>query len=225
LKKVVIKLSGSVFDNVIENLNSLSKLIHKLYNEGYKIILVTGGGKEARKFIEIGRALGMDEAGLDEVGIEVSRLNARLVIASLGDLGYPYVPRSLDEVIKAFVTDRVVVLGGLYPGQSTNAVAAIVAEKLHADVYLNTTDVEGVYDKDPRTHPDAKLIKRITIKELENLLRVYSVKAGTYELLDPIALRIIERSKIRCLVMKYDTELIEKAIKGEIVGTLVEVNA
>ena len=225
MKKVVIKLSGSVFDDAVENLNRLSKLIYKLHDEGYKIVLVTGGGKEARKFIEIGRVLGMDEAGLDEVGIEVSRLNARLVIASLRELGYPHVPRTLDEVVKASITDRVIVLGGLHPGQSTNAVAAIVAERLHADMYLNTTDVEGVYDKDPRTYSDARLVKRITTKELEGLLRTYPAKAGTYELLDPVALRIIERSKIRCLVMKYDIELIEKAIKGENVGTLVEVDA
>lgn len=221
--KIVIKVSGSIFDSEIHEIIKLANLIKRLVQSGIGIVLVTGGGAEARKFIEKGRSLGLDESTLDEMGIQITRLNAMLMIGSLGEFAYPTVPITLAEVSDAFRSGKVVVLGGLHPGQSTNAVAALVAERIKADLFINATSVEGVYDKDPNLYPDAKLFSKIEIGELEKILRDKSIMAGAYELLDPLALRIIKRSKLKCVIVKCTPEMIEKAIKGEEVGTRIMV--
>ena len=220
---MVIKLSGSLFDSDILEITKLSELIKKLVREGVRFVLVAGGGAEARKFIKRGRRLGLDESTLDEIGIQVARLNAMLLIGGLGDLAYPSVPTTLEELTLAFETGKVVVLGGLHPGQSTNAVAALAAERVKADLFINATDVDGVYDRDPDLYPSAKLLSEIDLKELKRILGRTSTKAGTYELLDPIALRIIERSKLKCIIVRCKADIIEKAIKGEKVGTVVVI--
>src|SRR5919201_3896594 len=101
-ERIVIKLSGSIFsqdlhDNPIRNyaemLCSISKRVHP--------IVIAGGGKVARMYINIARSLGSDEATLDIIGIEVSRLNAKLLIAALNDLAYPQVPTDLENVASA----------------------------------------------------------------------------------------------------------------------------
>ena len=219
----MIKLSGSLFDSEISEIVKLASLIKKFVQDGVSLVLVAEGGREARKFIERGRLLGLDESTLDEMGICIARLNAMLLIGGLGEMAYPKVPTTLEELSSAFETGKVVVLGGLHPGQSTNAVAALAAERIKADLFINATDVEGVFDKDPNLYPDAKLLPEIRLEELEEILRNKSARAGAYELLDPVALRILGRSKLKCLIVKCKPEIIEKAIKGEKVGTKVVV--
>lgn len=109
--------------------------------------------------------------------------------------------------------------GGLHPGQSTNGTAALIAEKIGASEFLNATDVDGIYDSDPNKNPKAKKFKRIEIRNLRNLLVHEDSAAGGYDLMDIVALKVIERSKIRTRVIKADIPVIEKAIKGQSVGT------
>ena len=113
----------------------------------------------------------------------------------------------------------IVVTGGLHPGQSTNGTAALIAEKIKADEFLNATDVDGIYDSDPNKNKKAKKFKRIDLKKLRSLLVREDSVAGGYDLMDLVALKVIERSKIKTRVLKADLKEIEKAIKGNSVGT------
>ena len=61
---------------------------------------------------------------------------------------------------------RIVVMGGVSPGQTTDAVSAILAERVHADRLVIATSVEGVYTADPEIDPSAKMIDVMTPKEL-----------------------------------------------------------
>jgi uridylate kinase len=114
----------------------------------------------------------------------------------------------------------VVVLGGLHPGQSTNAVGALVAEKLKAERFVNATDVEGVFSQDPRKHPGAKKLAKVTTKQLSEILGDESMLAGGYDLMDPVALKLIERSHIKTWIIKCDERRISEALAGsKIEGT------
>jgi uridylate kinase len=186
-------------------------------------VVVAGGGKFARHYISTARSFGSDEASLDMIGIEVSRLNARLLILALGDQAYPAVPEDLDQVSKAVTTNRIVVTGGLHPGQSTNATAALIAEKVKASKFLNATDVDGIYDSDPNKNKGAKLFNEITVKKCIDLLGSEDSTAGAYDLMDIVALKVIERSKIPTVVVKSDPVVIEKAISGNNLGTRIIV--
>ncbi len=218
---VVLKLSGSLFFS--EDFEPVVKAIRSSVKEesSLKIALIAGGGKKAREYIGVADRFGADQATLDEIGISVSRLNALVLATSLGSLSESFVPKSLLEVTEALgAGKRIVVLGGLHPGQSTNAVGALVAEKLRADRFVNATDVDAVYTKDPRKHRDARRLERVTPGELSKILGEESMKAGGYDLMDPVALKLIERSKINTWIIKCAPRQISAALSGtKIEGT------
>lgn len=219
MKRVVIKLSGSVFgmDNV-KTIKEYATFLAKI-SKTCQPVIVAGGGKIARHYIGHARSSGADESSLDELGIEISRLNAKLLIYALKTKAYPHPPTTLQEVRHAVDSGLIVVAGGLHPGQSTNGTAALIAEKIQASVFLNATDVDGVYDKDPKKYANAKRFKKLEIRDLRKMLIHGDSVAGSYDLMDIVALKIIERSKIKTKIFMADPANLEKAIKGRPVGT------
>jgi len=220
-KRIVIKLSGRIFgiDNVkvLKDYASFLVKISKICQP----IVIAGGGNIARHYISHARSSGADESTLDELGIEISRLNAKLLIYALKNKAYSHPPTTLQEVRHAVDDGLIVVTGGLHPGQSTNGTAALIAEKVKAEQFLNATDVDGVYDMDPNKYKNAKKFKQIELKNLKNMLVHEDSVAGGYDLMDIVALKIIERSKISTRILKADPKIIEKAIKGSDVGTKI----
>lgn len=187
-------------------------------------VIIAGGGNIARHYISHARSSGADESTLDELGIEVSRLNAKLLIYALQNRAYPHPPTTLQEVRHAVDSGQIVIAGGLHPGQSTNGTAALIAEKIKASEFLNATDVDGIYDSDPNKNKKAKKFKRIELKKLRSLLVREDSIAGGYDLMDIVALKVIERSKIKTRVLKADIKNLEKATKGISVGTEIIVS-
>jgi uridylate kinase len=220
-QRIVIKLSGKVFgDNTAVDLKKYAGMLAEI-SAKVQPVIVAGGGKIARHYIDIARQFHLDEASLDIMGIEVSRLNAKLLIAALGERAYASVPKNLEEVESAAATGRIVCSGGLHPGQSTNATAALIAEKIKASRFLNATDVEGIYDSDPNKNRRAKMFKEITVKKCLEILGSENSAAGAYDLMDIVALKVIERSKIPTVVLKADVTVIKNAIAGKATGTRI----
>jgi uridylate kinase len=221
-KRIVIKLSGSIFsqDANHDSIKDYAQMLIDISNN-IQPIVIAGGGKIARHYIDLARSLGSDEANLDIIGIEVSRLNAKLLIAALGDQAYSQVPKNLEEVAIAVASGKIVIAGGLHPGQSTNATSALIAETSKASGFVNSTDVDGIYDSDPNVNPNARLFKEITVNECMEILRAERTVAGTYDLMDIIALKVIERSKIPTRVIRSDVGNIRDAIDGKDIGTKI----
>ena len=218
-KRIVIKLSGKIFGiDKTKMLKDYAQLLVKL-SKICQPIVIAGGGTIARHYITHARSSGADESTLDELGIEISRLNAKLLIYSLKNNAYSHPPTTLQEVKHATDDGLIVVVGGLHPGQSTNGTAALIAEKIQAELFLNATDVDGVYDMDPNKFSKAKKFKRIELKNLKNMLIHEDSVAGGYDLMDIVALKIIERSKIKTRIINASPKNIEKAIKGADIGT------
>jgi uridylate kinase len=214
-KRVAIKLSGSIFSEE-RNEDTIKRYAEMLTDISIDVqpIVIAGGGKIARHYINLARYLGSDEASLDIMGIEVSRLNAKLLIIAIGEQAYSQVPKSLEEVTIAAESGKIVIVGGLHPGQSTNATSALIAEKVRASRFLNATDVDGIYDLDPNISRNAKLLNEITVSECMEILKNGSSMAGTYDLMDIVALKVIERSKIPTRVLRSDITNIKNAIIG-----------
>lgn len=226
--KLVIKIGGSLIldkDGQIQvaEIKKFAKVIETLLKDGHDIVIVVGGGSEARKYIAAMRALGASEGYCDEIGIRVSRVNARLLINALKGMVYPIPPRTLEEMLQAGSSRRAVVLGGLQPGQSTNAVAAIAAEMLGANILINATDVDGIYTADPNINPNAEKFDEITTENFFQLIdKRDSNFAGKYQLFDILALKIVERSKINThFISGKNPENILKVVKGEKLGTRI----
>ena len=221
---IVIKLSGSYINPsqppaVIE---SFAKVIKEVKAMGFNVGVVVGGGAIARSYISHVKHLGASQAICDYIGILVSRLNAHLLIAALKEEAYPLPPTSLEEALSALLSGRIVVMGGLQPGQSTNAVAAILAELTRAPTLINVTTVDGVYDADPAKKPNAKRFKKLQYNEFAEILFARSEEAGRYELFDRVALNIVLRSKIAVHIISGNPpENIIRVLKGEDIGTLI----
>jgi uridylate kinase len=117
---VAVKVSGKFIDPSNPGyVSELCGVLRELVSSGYRVAVIVGGGGLARRYIDAARRIGVSEALLDSIGIEASRLNALLVASGLGDLAYPSIPRSFEDFLRAWATGKVVVLGGLQPGQST----------------------------------------------------------------------------------------------------------
>jgi len=198
-----------------------AEVLRRLHGEGYRLAVVVGGGRVARDYIAAAGVVGVNRGLRDALGIEAARLNARLLAYALHPLAYPEPPRSLWEALEAAATGRIVVAGGFQPGQSTAGVAAVLAEAMGADILVLATTVAGVYTGDPRREPGARLLERLSYGELRRVLR-QSVEPGHYELLDPLALAIVERSRIPVRVVDgSDPGNVARAVHGEEVGSLV----
>jgi uridylate kinase len=140
----------------------------------------------------------------------------------MGDDAYPKVPETIEDLRLYFESGKVIVMGGLQPGHSTNAVTALAAESIGASVLVNLTNVDGVYTADPKKDPKAKKFDEISTDKLLSLISGEEMMAGSYELLDPVSVRIIERSHIPTwIVSGEDPENMLKILKGKHVGTKI----
>ena len=221
--KAVIKLGGFAFPNRPEKplVKEYVKLLTGLIGE-HHLVVVTGGGEVARAYIGTAREMGVSESLCDQLGILASRLNARLLADGLGEYAFPEIPLTIGELKHYFASGKIVTMGGLTPGHSTNAVAAIAAETVGAALLVNATDVDGVYSGDPHKDKSAKKLDEVTVSELTALLSRTEMTAGAYELMDPLALRIIARSKLTTVVVDgRDPNNVSHAIRNERVGTRV----
>ena len=140
----------------------------------------------------------------------------------LGDLGCGKVPVSIDETVECFKRGKIVVMGGLKPGMTTDAVAAMIAERLKAALLVKATDQEGIYTKDPDKFPEATKIDEISFKDLFALLEEDKHKAGIQQILDPVAVRVLQKSRIRTVVVNgFKPTNILLVLKGERIGTTI----
>src|SRR4030065_1713359 len=114
MEPVVLSLGGSVLvrdEGDTSYIRKIAKILIGI-SANKKLYVVTGGGRIARYYIRAGRDLGADEGYLDEMGIEVTRLNARLLITALGDHANHSPPRSYDDAVHSGRLHSIVVLGG-----------------------------------------------------------------------------------------------------------------
>jgi uridylate kinase len=167
----------------------------------HEVSVVVGGGQPARERIKKLRGSGASEAECDFEGILATRENARALMKALGDNALSLLPETVGEAAQLFNENKILVMGGTEPGHSTDAVAALLAEWLRADAFINASNVNAVYDRNPREHGDAKPLKEVDISHLEGLLQSEGVRAGEYALLDPVALKIMKRSRIKTIIL------------------------
>ena len=215
---VVVSIGGSVLipdDDDFEYLSGLAELLVGLSSRT-KLYIVVGGGRISRYYIKLGRKFGTDERVLDEMGVDVTRLNARLLISSLSGKSNAYPATSVAEAAVIGDEHAIVVMGGTTPGHTTDGVAASLAQILRADRVVNATAVDGVYTKDPNKYDDAEKIEKMSFDELLECCKTSEWKAGPSNVFDAMGAEIIAKNEIPLLVVKgRDLEALGAAIKGK----------
>lgn len=216
----VLKITGKAFTSS-DLLAKYVKVIRDL-SKKYRVVVVTGGGETARKYIELARGVGVSSNyWLDEIGIWVSRLNALVLIGALSPLTSPTPPRTLDEIIRSALVYPVTVTGGLIPGQSTASVLLQAAEALSVNKAYYFSAVGKVYTKDPTKHPDAKPLSELSASELKKIIEQKTLP-GDYALIDAQALELAIRSSVEIQILDYkNPESIFDALKGKNPGSRI----
>ena len=226
MDSVVLSLGGSVIVNTTGVADYLKKLARVLVDvsANHKLFVVTGGGRIARFYINCGRELGSDEVSLDEMGIEVTRLNARLLIAALGDGANQDVPEDYDEAFRAGKKHSIVVMGGVSPGITTDAVSSFLAERVKAERVVNATAVDGAYTADPKKYPNAKKIPRMSHGDLVALVSGDHSRAGPHGVFDSAGAKALEKSGIPLFIVDgTNLKNLRNAIEGKkFNGTIVD---
>ncbi|MEW5748386.1 MAG: UMP kinase [Candidatus Thermoplasmatota archaeon] len=222
---VVLSLGGSVLvkdEDPSAYLEELAKMLVEV-SSATKVYVVTGGGRIARFYIRAGRALGATEQYLDLMGIDATRLNARLVIAALKGLACPEPPKDYDEAVRAGASHQIVVMGGVTPGVTTDAVSARLAERVRATRLVNATSVDGAYTADPKKDVCAKRIPRMSHEELVRLVSGTAKGAGPTTVFDPVGAEVLARTRIPLVIVDgRSMKNLGLALEGrECVGTVV----
>jgi uridylate kinase len=223
--RVVLRIGGSVVASPVNTdlMSKYAEVVQTLKMQGHEVGVVVGGGALAREFIGFAKKLGLPEQSQDEVAISVSRLFAQLFLKALGEAGCGKVALTLDDAAECLGTGKVLVMGGLKPGITTDAVAALVAERVKADLLVKGTDQEGIYTKDPRKYMDAVKLDRLSFDELSEVFSKSKHKAGLHQIVDPEAIKVLKRERVKLVVVNgFKAENILAAVQGEQVGTVVE---
>ncbi len=221
--KVVVSIGGSVLAPDLEpdRVAAYADVIGEIEAAGHTTGVVVGGGTVARDYITTARELGANEIELDQLGIAVTRLNARLLIAAMAEDRAESVPsESYESGHEAMRRGDVPVLGGTVAGQTTDAVSAAFAEYVDADLLIYATSVDGVYDADPNEDDEASKFEQLTAADLVDVVADLEMDAGSNAPVDLLAAKLIQRSGLHAIVLDgTEPARVARAVEGDHEGT------
>jgi len=229
-QRVLLKLSGEVFGGGKigvdpDVVRDIARQIAEVVAQGTQMAIVVGGGNFFRG-AELSMA-GMERARADYMGmlgtvmnclalqdfLEKAGVGTRVQTAiTMGQIAEPYIPR---RAIRHLEKGRVVIFGGGagMPYFSTDTTAAQRALEIDAEVVLMAKGVDGVYDADPRTHPNARKFDSITYRE--------ALRLGL-KVADATAFSLCMDNNLPIVVFNlHETGGIARAVAGEKIGTIV----
>lgn len=228
--RILLKLSGEALGGADgpydhERLAGLAQAIAQVVEDGVQIAIVLGAGNLYR-----GRSANLevvDRVTADHVGMLATVMNAAVLreyLRSEGLRARVFTPREVVPLSRPFARDvalpllqagQVLVLGGGTgnPFFTTDSAAALRACEIGADALLKGTQVDGVYDRDPRRHPDAQRFDRLTYDE---------VLARRLGVMDLTAITICAERGVPVVVFDVTRpQNLVRVVRGEQLGTLV----
>jgi len=230
-KRILLKLSGEALSGTKghgiepEILKTFSEEIKEVYKSGVEIALVLGGGNIHRGVV--GTDKGMDRTTSDHMGMLATVINALAMQDSLENIGVPtrlLTAIEMKEIAEPYIRRRavrhlekkrvVIFAGGTgNPFFTTDTAASLRANEINADLILKATKVDGIYDKDPKKHDDAKMFHELTFFEVLN---------KGLKVMDSTAISLCMDNNIDIVVFNvFQKGNIQKVVQGEKIGTLV----
>jgi uridylate kinase len=186
--RYIISLGGSLIipDEVdVDFLRQFKALLVKRIKKGDSFIIAPGGGRTARKYAKAAKTLGnLHRSDLDWLGIYSLRLNSLL----------------LQSVFKNIKQVKVMKMDEARPGRSSDYVSVIFAKRYKAKSIINLTNVDYVYDKNPKNHSDAKPINNISWTDFRKIVG-NKWDPGLNLPFDPVASKLAESLKLHVVVM------------------------
>jgi len=223
---IVLSLGGSLIipDDVhVKFLKEFKKIILKNPNR-YKFVIVCGGGSIARKYISALRDSGINEKLQSLSGISATRMNARFMNYFFNINPEHGIPHTM-EILKKYIRKQDVLFCGALeykPNQTSDSTAAGIAKKLNA-IFVNLSNVTGLYNKNPEKNKDAKFIPKISWNDFYKMAHKEKFKPGQHFILDQSASAIIMKNRIKTYLLgknlkEFANFLKNKKFKGTIIG-------
>jgi uridylate kinase len=204
-KTIVISLGGSlIVPNEIDSqfIKNFKKLIVGYIQKGYKFVLITGGGKTCRNYQSAaGQISNITNEDKDWLGIHSSRLNAHLIRTIFRQYAHPRIntnPHDLEDFYN--FKESVLVAAAWRPGFSTDYDAIILAKYMDIKKIINLSNIDYVYNKDPKKFPGAKKIENISWKDFRKIVGD-KWDPGMNAPFDPIASKIAQEENIEVAIM------------------------
>lgn len=229
MQRVAIVMGGSILAPPEPDTAFLGQVANSLaaWSKQRRLFVVVGGGSPARKAIEAARACGVAEGDLDRIGIQATRLNAQGLACILRKQGVNCnleIPHTTAQALRMAEQHDLVVMGGTVPGHSTDYVAVELAIDGKCERFVNATNVDGVYTRDPNKHKDAQFKPALNFEELLGIIeeREWST-AGAAGVVDgPSTVLIASKGVTTCVANGRNLENLGKAVLGQkFHGTLV----
>ncbi len=201
-------------------INSFAVYIKKEIHENKRFILVTGGGQGARDYIKAGKKLKIDKDHQDLLGITATRQNALLLKAYFKNSVYSEIITRPN--IKINYKQKIAIAGGWRPGRSTDYVAVLLAKTYGADTVINLSNIDYVYDKDPKIK-GAKKIKNLTWSDFRKIVG-NKWTPGKNAPFDPVAARLAMNSGLKVIIVNgKKINNLKKCLNNEkFIGTTIK---
>ncbi|MDP2665495.1 MAG: UMP kinase [bacterium] len=171
-ERVVVSVGGSLIvpDGIdIDFLTHFKALILEKVQQGLSFAIIAGGGKTARRYQDAANAVTpLSRQDLDWIGIHATRLNAQLLRNIFVGYAHPHVIKNPTIGIEA--NEPIIIAAGWKPGCSTDYDAVLVAKNLGATRLVNLSNIDYVYDSDPKKNPNAKKIEKISWADFRALI-------------------------------------------------------
>jgi uridylate kinase len=204
-KTIIISLGGSLIvpeEIDWEFVRDFKALIEEQITKGFKFILITGGGKTARKYIDA--AAKVDDITTDDkdwIGIHATRMNAHFIRTIFRENAHPRInknPHDLEDFYN--FKESILVAAGWRPGFSTDFDAVVLAKYLGIKKIINLSNIDYVYTQDPRKFPDAQKIEKISWADFRQMVGdVWD--PGMSAPFDPIASREAQENELEVAIM------------------------
>lgn len=214
---IVISLGGS---QILKNgeintpfLLKFKKIVLK-YSKKKKFVIVTGGGSIARTYINGLKKIGKNEKLQSYAGISITRHNARFMSYFFGDENEEGIPHTLIHLGRMLKEKNIIFCGALEykTKQTTDATSAKIASHFNG-LFINITNVAGLYTSNPLTNKNAKLIPYISWKDFHNIVSKIDFKPGQHFVLDQTASKTILNNKIKTFIIGNDLRNLDKLLQ------------
>lgn len=223
----ILSVGGSLIvpDGIdLKFLKKFRALILKKTGQGNKFVIICGGGALARRYQKAAQDLkNFTFSDLDWLGIYSTFLNALLMKTALTPMCYYQVLSDPHEKRQLASERPILVAGGYRPGWSTDFDSVTFAITYGAKTVINLSNIDYVYDKDPKKFLDTKPIKKISWLDFQKLVGD-RWKPGLNVPFDPVAAKLARKNKIRVIILNGGNfKNLEKCLDGkEFKGTVIE---
>ncbi|NQU13426.1 MAG: UMP kinase [Desulfobacteraceae bacterium] len=213
-KALVISLGGSIIVPARIDSDFLKRFREIILGlEQARFVIICGGGKICRNYQNAAREMAeISKEDLDWIGIQATRLNAELVRSIFGETAYKKVIHDPHEEIDT--SKRIVIGAGFEPGSSTDLRAVQVAERFGAGKVVNMSNIDYVYDDDPKKNPLAKKLTNITWADFRKLVGS-EWAPGLNMPFDPIASKEAEKLGLEVVIIGNEISNLKRVLKGE----------